>query len=314
MSSSNARTDPTHANQPLHKPLLVGLFGQNILQSLSPAMHAQEARHHGLALHYQLMEFTHMNAGAGAGIEALPAMLHAVREIGFAGINVTYPFKQAILPLLDAISPEAQAIGAVNTVVFKDGRATGYNTDGYGFGTALDLALIQSGKRAALGRTVLVGTGGAGAAVAHALLKLGASQLTLLDTDATKAQALAANLRAHYAQERIACATVASSEAQAAIAAADGFVNATPIGMYSHPGLCVPTEWIKPNHWVADVVYSPLNTQLLQVAAAKGCATIAGSGMAVWQGVQAFELFTGIAPDSQRMGAHFIALLAQRGQ
>ena len=275
-------------------------------------MHTQEAGYHGLDLHYQLIEFNRINRGAGAGVEALPAMLKALENIGFAGVNVTFPFKQAIIPLLDALSADAAAIGAVNTVVSKDGKTTGYNTDSSGFGTALELALLKSGKRAALGRSVLVGTGGAGAAVAHALLRLGASQLTLVDTDAAKAQVLADNLRAHYPAQPVLTALVGTDAAQAALLAADGMVNATPIGMYSHPGVCVPAAWIQPHHWVADVVYSPLDTELLKLATAKGCATVNGSGMAVWQGVTAFELFTGIAPDAQRMSAHFGALLAAR--
>ena len=294
------------------RPILLGLLGQNILQSLSPAMHMQEAAHHGLQLHYQLIEFNQFNLGKGAGIEALPAIFKAVQDIGFAGVNVTYPFKQVVIPLLDELSPDAAAIGAVNTVVFKNGKSYGYNTDASGFGTALDIALLRSGQRQALGRTALIGTGGAGAAVAHALMRLGASHLTLIDTDAHKAQGLADNLAQHYGVHLISVAAGHSAQAQAAVAASDGVVNATPIGMYSHPGMCLPADWIKPNHWVADVVYSPLDTALLKTAATKGCVTISGSGMGVWQGVTAFELFTNISPNAQRMDAHFKQLLLAR--
>jgi shikimate dehydrogenase len=224
-------------------------------------------------------------------------------------LNITYPCKQAVLPLLDDISPDAAAIGAVNTVVFKDGRSIGYNTDCSGYRIALKEKL---GKRP-LGRVVLVGTGGAGAAVAHALMALGTSHLTLVDTDSDKSQALAASVAARFGADKVAT----TIDAQAALAAADGLVNATPLGMAGvnggFDGICVPADWIQSKHWVSDVVYSPLITPMLQVAMDKGCTTIGGDGMNLWQGVEAFNLFTGLTADAARMGRYHKALFTHRG-
>ncbi|HZY16576.1 MAG TPA: shikimate dehydrogenase, partial [Ramlibacter sp.] len=137
--------------------LLVGLIGAGIQLSLTPAMQEEEARQHGLRLHYQLID---LDRTPGA-LQQLPALLTAARIMGFAGLNITYPCKQAVIPLLDALSPEAEAMGAVNTVVIRDGRLTGHNTDGPGWAWGFRRALPQ----ADLARVVLLGAGGAGSAV-----------------------------------------------------------------------------------------------------------------------------------------------------
>ena len=292
--------------------VLLGLFGINILKSLSPAMHQEEGRHHGLNVFYQLMDFATMGtqrSPAQASTEDLPRLFHSAQQMGFAGLNITYPCKQAVLPLLDELSPDAAAIGAVNTVVFKQGRSIGYNTDCTGYGIALKEKL---GARA-LGRVVLVGTGGAGAAVAHAVMALGAAHLTLVDTDAHKSNALAANIAARFGADTVSTAL----DAQTALAQADGLVNGTPMGMAGvaggFGGLCVPADWIQPQHWVSDVVYTPLVTPMLQMAQDKGCTTIGGDGMNLWQGIEAYKLFTGITPDAKRMARYHRALFAHRG-
>jgi shikimate dehydrogenase len=136
--------------------VLCGLIGSGIQRSLTPGMQEEEASHHGLRLHYQLIDLDR----TGSGVDELPALLKAARIMGFAGLNITYPCKQAILPLLDALSDEAAAMGAVNTVVLRDGRSTGYNTDGSGWAWGFRRALPD----ADLSRVVLLGAGGAGAA------------------------------------------------------------------------------------------------------------------------------------------------------
>lgn len=287
---------------------LLGLIGTNIQKSLAPAQHQEEGKHHGLNVFYQLMDFATMgtvSAPNPADNEDLPRLLKTAQQMGFAGLNITYPCKQAVIPYLDELSADAAAIGAVNTVVFKNGRSIGYNTDCSGYGIALKKEL---GERP-LGRVVLVGTGGAGAAIAHALMGLGASHLTLVDTDEAKAQALAHGVAARFGADKVTAAT----DAQAALALADGLVNGTPLGMSGIGGMCVPAEWIQAKHWVSDVVYSPLITPMLQIAMNKGCATIGGDGMNLWQAVEAFELFTGLKPDSVRMGQFHKALFAHRG-
>lgn len=289
------------------RKVLVGLIGAGIQRSLSPLLHEEEARHHGLRLHYQLIDLDR----TGSGIEALPALIQSVRTMGFAGLNITYPCKQAVIPLLDELSEDARAIGAVNTVVCHDGRLTGHNTDWSGWGDAFQRAL----PRADLSRVVLLGAGGAGAAVAHAALRLGAQRLTVVDRDAARAHELAEALQALYGRrgpDRVRASGDAPADVAAAMADATGLIHATPTGMDKLPGLPLDVACLRPQLWVAEVVYFPLDTALLRAARALGCATVDGGGMAVGQAVGAFELFTGLVPDAARMEAHFRRLVAQR--
>jgi len=277
---------------------LVGLIGEGILASRSPALHEQEARQLGLALHYQLIDV----ARADRVAVGLPKLLEAAQVLGFAGLNITHPFKQAVLPLLDELSADARAIGAVNTVIFRNGRRSGHNTDWSGFAMPFRRDLDD----VALTHVVLLGAGGAGSAVAHALLTLGAQRLSIADPDAARAATLAHSLSGRFAGR----AVQHVRDAPAAIASADGLVNATPIGMTGHPGMPVDPACLQPRHWVAEVVYFPLETELLRAAKQRGCRTIGGGGMAVWQAVAAFELFTGRAPDAQRMERHFRSMVS----
>ena len=279
---------------------LVGLIGSGIQRSLTPAMHEEEARHHGLRLHYQLIDLDR----TGEDAAALPGLLRAARTMGFAGLNITYPCKQAVLPWLDALSDEAAQMGAVNTVVFEGGRAVGHNTDGSGWAWGLQRALPQ----ADLSCVVLLGAGGAGAAIAHAVLRLGAQRLVVTDREPAKADALVAELqRAHGAVR-----AQAQADVRVALQGATGLVHATPTGMDKLPGLPLPAELLRPQLWVSEIVYFPLETALLRAARERGCPVADGGGMAVGQAVGAFERFTGLRADAARMDAHFRRLVALR--
>jgi shikimate dehydrogenase len=299
MESPVATPAPARAALPAARKLLVGLIGAGIQRSLTPAMHEEEARHHGLRLHYQLIDLDHAPGGA----QALPALVGAARTMGFAGLNITYPCKQAVMALLDGLDDEARAMGAVNTVVCRDGRLVGHNTDGWGWAWGLQRSL----PGADLTRVVLLGAGGAGSAIAHAVLRLGAQHLSVVDADAARAAALAAALATHYGAARVAAADLAS-----AMAAASGLIHATPTGMAKLPGLPLPAELLRPGLWVSEIVYFPLETALLRAARARGCATSDGGWMAVGQAIGAFRLFTGLEPDAERMDAHLRRLLRQR--
>lgn len=282
------------------RKLLLGLIGAGIQQSLTPAMQEAEAAAHGLRAHYQLIDLDL----AGVGVQALPGLIKAARTMGFAGLNITFPCKQAVIPLLDGLSDEARAMGAVNTVVFSGGQAIGHNTDGSGWARGFTRAL----PGADLSRVVLLGTGGAGSAIAHAALRLGVDQLTLVDTEAVRAQALADSLNALYGGGRVR----ASTDVAAVLPGATGLVHATPTGMAKLPGLPLPASLLRPGLWVSEVVYFPLETALLQAARAAGCPISDGGGMAVGQALGAFELFTGLTADAGRVEAHFHQLLAAR--
>jgi len=281
--------------------LLVGLIGAGIQRSLSPALHEQEARAQGVRLHYQLIDLDRAPQGA----RALPSLIEAARTIGFAGLNITYPCKQAVIPLLDALSDEAAAMGAVNTVVFRDGRAVGHNTDGSGWAWGFRRTL----PAADLARVVLLGAGGAGSAIAHAVLRLGAGTLVLFDREHDRAEAAAGALCERYGSGRV----VAEADVARALAGASGLIHATPTGMDKLPGLPLPAALLQPPLWVSEIVYFPLETALLRAARAAGCAVCDGGTMAVGQAVGAFELFTGREPDAERMRAHFLSLIASRG-
>ena len=271
---------------------LCGLIGAGIQLSRSPALHEREADAQGLRYVYKLFDLDQL----GVGVEVLPELLTAAKRMGFAGLNITYPCKRVIIPLLDGLSEDARALNAVNTVVIRNGRLTGHNTDWSGFAEGFRRGLPD----ASLERVVQLGAGGAGAAVAHAALKLGARELTVFDIDPAKSAALAANL-----------GVKAGNDLAAAMAAADGLIHCTPTGMAKTPGMPLDAGLLRAKHWVAEIVYFPMETELLRAARAKGCRTLDGGGMAVFQAVGAFRLFTGIEPDAERMMQHFLSMDAR---
>ena len=284
-------------------PLRVGLVGREILASRSPWLHEREALAQELALRYELVDFS----ARGLPDADLPRVLGELVASGFTGVNVTYPFKQAVIPLLTRLSTEAEQIGAVNTVLFRGAERLGFNTDVTGFAEAVRLEL--AGAR--LAAVVQVGTGGGGSATAFALLELGTRRLTLVDSDRGRAAALSARLARAFPAREIVVGGV--DDLSAIVRACDGIVNATPVGMAKSPGTAVPTQLLEPRHWVADIVYFPLETELLHAASAIGCRVLDGSRMAVGQAAAAFELFTGRRPDRARMLESFHAFPAPRG-
>jgi len=264
---------------------LIGLIGAGIQASRTPGMHMLEGSRQGLRYVYKLIDLEKL----GLGVEALPELLSAAERMGFDGLNITHPCKQAVIPLLTELSQEARAIGAVNTVVFRNGKRAGYNTDCTGFAEGFRRGLSGVDTK----RAVLLGAGGAGAAVAHAALSLGVEHLTIFDIDIGKAAQLVTAL----GTSRVTHGTKLAD----AMHAADGLIHATPTGMAQHPGLPLPATLLRPEHWVAEIVYFPLETELLRTAKQIGCRTLHGGGMAVFQAVDAFRLFTGIQPDAERM-------------
>jgi len=261
-------------------------------------LHEEEARHHGIRLHYQLIDLERSQRGA----QSLPGLIEAARVMGFAGLNITHPCKQSVLPLLDAISDEAQAIGAVNTVVREGEKLIGYNTDASGWSWGFKRAL----PGADLAHVALLGAGGAGAACADAVLRLGAQRLAIFDREVARAEDLAARLNAHLPGGRAhACA-----DAESALAGATGLIHATPTGMAKAPGMPLAEALLRPALWVSEIVYVPLETPLLAAARRAGCQVMDGGHMNVGQAIGAFRLFTGCDADPARMEAHFRRLVS----
>ncbi len=277
---------------------LLGLVGAGIQASLTPAMHEREGAECGLDISYRLIDTSRL----GLGVRDLPDLLDWAERLGFDGLNVTHPFKQEVLALVDELSDDAADLGAANTVVFRDGRRLGRNTDWSGYGRAFGEALPDHVHD----RVVLVGAGGAGAAVGYGLLDQGAAHVAVLDKDRGRAEACAVRLAQRYGDARVGAVT----DLEPALDQAGGLVNATPLGMLGHPGMAVPDSAVRPDLWVSDVVYFPLETELLKLARERGCRVVPGGGMAVHQAVGAFEYFTGRVPDAERMTRHFVQLAA----
>jgi shikimate dehydrogenase len=275
--------------------LLLGLIGAPIKHSASPAMHEEAAADLGFRAYYHLIEV------AGADSEDLRLMLEGVRRLGFAGVNVTYPYKEAVVPLLDELSPAAAAIGAVNTVVVRAGRLVGHNTDSSGFARALD----EMPDGASARPVALLGAGGVGRAIAFALAEKGVPEIRIFDRDPGKASELVEALRTRARARR-------AETIEAALAGAGGLVNGTPVGMLPNRDSPVPPALLRSDLWVADAVYTPLWTPLLQAARRAGAPVMTGRELAILQALDAFELFSGVRPSREAMSAAFDAVMERR--
>jgi len=276
---------------PVREPerVLLGLIGAGIQASRSPELHEAAGAALGRKLFYHLLDAQTLGFPAGD----LPRVLDAVRWAGFIGVNVTHPFKEAVLPLLDEIDPTAARIGAVNTVTCHERRLCGHNTDMAGF----ELAWRESLARAP-GTVLLLGAGGAGRAIGHALADLGASRVLVHDPVPGRGAAVAQALAAHVPAE--ACSADALP---GAVAGADGIVNASPVGMHGHPGLPLPAVWLRPGTWLADAVYTPVDTPLIVAARQAGLMVMTGDLLCIHQAAAAVRLFLGEGPDLAVMRA-----------
>lgn len=275
------------------RPVHVGLIGSGIGKSRTPSMHMHEGRMHGMDYRYDLIDLSVL----GLGVDALESLIAKAESDGFAGLNITHPCKQKAMQFVDTLSPDGAALGAINTITFADGQRIGHNTDWWGFTKGLRHGLPD----ALIDSVVLIGAGGAGVAVAHALAAMGTSRLHVFDINVAKIDALIKQLQGKHPG----CAFIPGSDMAAVLRDADGLAHATPTGMADHPGTPLDVDLLSPDQWVAEIVYFPLRTQLLNEAAQRGCRTVNGGGMAVYQAVGAFELFTGVTPDAERMIRHF---------
>lgn len=279
---------------------LLGLIGAKIGRSISPAMHEAAGAAIGIDVRYHLIDSDEL----GFGTADLPSILDGVRRLGFAGTNVTHPFKEAVLPLLDEVEGAARLVGAVNTVAVRGGRLIGHNTDHSGFLTGWQNVF---GRRRP-GRAALVGAGGVGRAIAHGLAALGLDEMRLFDLDDTRAEALAGSLASAWPDVRIEVAP----DLAAALAGADGVVNATPIGTFAYPGMPVPESALAGLGWAADAIYTPLDTRFITAARKAGLATLTGQELAIGQAVDAFAIFFGRPAPADIMRAAFARELQRR--
>jgi len=287
------------AGQRSQRSWLTGLIGQGVGPSLTPELHEREAARQGLRYVYKVID----QPEGSLDRERLERLLSAATELGFDGLNITHPFKQAMVPLVDEVAPTVAAIGAMNTVLLRGGRTVGHNTDVSGFRRSFTDGLPEAARDS----VVLIGAGGAGTAVAHALAELGVDRLLVVDPDPGRAAALAATLRERDTEVELVPAT--REQLAVAVAGSAGLVNASPMGMAAHPGSPVPAELLRPDLWLADIVYRPLETALLGAARKAGCSVLSGAGMAVHQAADAFELITGRSADRGAMLRDFDELV-----
>jgi shikimate dehydrogenase len=278
---------------------LVGLVGMGVGSSLTPALHMAEARAQGIDYLYRTIDLSEV----GVAPDRIGEVLAWARALGFDALNITHPCKRLVIEHLDDIDEVAAALGAVNTVVFDRHRTTGYNTDTTGFAEGFAEGMPGASTR----NVVLLGAGGAGVAVGDALLRLGVEHVTIVDRDVERATAMSRDLADRHPEARVEAS--APDKLPVLLPHSDGLVHATPTGMAEHPGVPLDTDLLHPGLWVADIVYRPLNTALLQAANRVGCRTLDGGYMAVYQAVDAFALITGIAPDAARMSRHFRSLV-----
>lgn len=266
-----------------------------------------EAQAQGIPLVYRPIDLS----VHGLQPERLAEILDWAEIFGFDALNITHPCKRDVVSLLDVVDPVAASLGAVNTVIFTERGRAGHNTDTTGFEEALRAGLPDVQKK----RVVQVGAGGAGAAVADALLRSGVNELTIVDIDQRRAHEVAASSQGRHPG----VVTSAGIERlQELLDGCDGIVHCTPIGMHDHPGVPFSPDLLRSDHWVADIVYRPLETELLRAARSKGCRTLHGGLMAVAQAANAFRLVTGRPADLARMQSHFEQLItddenAQKG-
>ena len=272
--------------------LLLGLIGDNIAASRAPLLHRLAGAQSGLRVRYDRL----VPAELGLGFEEVFARSRAG---GYAGLNITYPYKERVTGLVTIPDPLVRAMGAVNTVLFGEEEPRGFNTDHSGFIAAYRAARPDTPP----GAVALIGAGGVGRAVAFGLVALEASEIRLFDRDAARTAALARDLAPVAGRTRI----VLAPHADEAAAGAAGVVNCTPLGMTGHAGSPLPRAAMAGAQWAFVAVYTPADTRFLADAAAAGAAVIAGWELFFWQGVHAWAHFAGRPLDAERLRADLLA-------
>jgi shikimate dehydrogenase len=266
----------------------LGLFGNPVAHSLSPLLHNYTLQQMGL--NYVYLPFA-------ISPDKIKEAVAAVRSLNFRGVNVTIPYKEAVITYLDDISPEAQACGAVNVISNEGGCLRGYNTDGAGF-----IAALQDEGVAIQGKTLFIGAGGAARSLVWALAHKGVSHLDLMDLDMAKAEALASSLA--VPDGVTVKAHPMNNEKFSELAATSSIIiNCTPVGMYPNVDRTpVPSlDMLPAQTVVCDIIYNPLNTKFLTLGQARGLKTVNGLAMFVHQAALSLEIWLGIKPPVQQM-------------
>ncbi|HLB25517.1 MAG TPA: shikimate dehydrogenase [Nitrospirota bacterium] len=267
------------------KTKVIAIFGDPIEHTLSPAMH--NAAFEAMGLAYAYIPFHIKPEGLGNAVRA-------IRSLGIVGANITVPHKERVMEFLDEVDPEAKRLGAVNTVVNKDGKLTGFNTDGRGFVRSLK---EDAGFEPRMKRVFVCGSGGAARGICFALAGAGVRRIYLYDIDAPKRDRLVADINSAFGRD----AARPSEPVPDFVRAADLVVNATPLGMRESDPLPLPEDSFRPGQVFYDIVYNPARTRAVAAAEAAGAKAANGLGMLLWQGVLAFEHWLGRTPPADIM-------------
>lgn len=268
------------------KTRIFGIFGCPVEHTFSPGMHNAAFRKLGMDACY--VPFT-------VPREGLQEAARAIKPLNFRGLNITVPHKETIIPFLDELSQEARLIGAVNTIEVKEGRLIGHNTDGRGFLRSLtEVARFEPrGKK-----FLLIGSGGAARAVGYSVALAGAASIFIRDLDSKKADTLASDIQRTTG---VSALSIPHEAVAPTASATDCLINATPLGLKKGDALPLPAACITAGHLVCDLVYNPPATPFLKAAKARRAKTLPGIGMLLYQGVIAFEIWTGKKAPVQAM-------------
>ncbi|MDO4916552.1 MAG: shikimate dehydrogenase [Rothia sp. (in: high G+C Gram-positive bacteria)] len=289
----------------INESYLVGLIGSGITESLTPIMHEFAADELNIRYLYRPLNIDSLGPQhTRIRPKDCGELLRQGLNLGYNAFNITHPCKQLIIEHLDELSEDARRLNAVNTVVIRDGKTVGHNTDHSGFAAALASGLAPDGED--LHRVLQLGTGGAGSATAYALLNSGVQTLFLCDLSIDRAEHCATNLQTLFPHQKV--RVVPHHQLPALVGTLNGIVNATPLGMHHHPGSPLDLTLIRAHHWVADIIYLPQNTPLIVHAQNIGARTMSGGLMTVGQAVDAFELITGIRLSAQHLSEYFTQL------
>ncbi len=263
----------------------LGLIGAGISKSSAPRLHIFLGKMYGLPVDYLRIDSNEI-----AGFKFEDALARCAKE-GYRGVNVTHPYKEVVRKQVAVPDPSVARIGAINTVIFEPNGWQGFNTDFSGFSGAFR---HRFGK-ASPGVALIIGAGGVGKAMAFALARLGAKEIWLYDVEKARADGLAATLGA----ADIATSVIETGGLKDAVRKADGLLNGTPLGMFQHPGNAFPVDAIGGQRWAFDAVYTPLETEFLKCCKDKSIDILSGYDLFLFQGFDAFTIFTGVTVDAE---------------